>query len=560
MSHLTGEEVQELELLGQRHDLDTLQKRRLWELTGYEIRGIKANTPRYREKVALQTALAAELVDLDSELRNVKDEILAWKDPSATPEEKPSASFRSSKLRREYTQVLSIWNKDHLEEAMKKIQMVVGDEKLMADATPEEWTKLLTLRFRLAVELDQTTLAVDSYQGIKAHGKCTPDSAQAAFLLSIHYLVKNEGAKGLEVLESQCDPDVSPYNRIRRLYWQGRLKASTGIPRALAYKELLATPVPGYYLYLAKAWMKERLEFPVGAFGQPSVLRAPLELPSRVVELIEKSKERLGTNLKKESSVFLVRASQLLRDQRSKESVDGLLYVAHLMQASAQPLEAMRLYAFVSQELQGESATYKGVPLDFLAEMFPKPFATEIELKCQEWGLDPDYVFALMRQESAFNAGALSSADARGVLQILPSVAREIARQKRYPYFQDRSLFHVNENLKMALTHLVTLKAKVEHPFFIAASYNAGYERFSRWRRRYGNYPLDAFVELIPVNETKNYIKLVTRNLLHYRAQRNGGWVEPNLFPLEGFNAGPVAGVSRIEKSGTLLAAPPLSN
>lgn len=544
MSHLTPEEVQELELLHQKNDLTVLQKRRLWELTGYEIRSLKPNTPRYKEKTEFQSNLALQLGEVDAELKAIKEQNSAWKDPSATPEEKPSASFRSAKLRREYTQVLSIWNKDRLEEAMRKITKTLGDDKLMGDATDEEWTKLLTLQFRLAVELDQTPVAVTAYETMRSHGKCTAETAQAAFLLSIHWLVKNEGAKGLQVLDDQCDPDKSPYNRIKTMYWKGRLRASTGMPRNQAFKELLTTPVPGYYLYLAKSWMKEKLEFPLGAFGQPSVLRTSLQLPSKVVEYIERAKERLNANLKKEASVYLLRASQLLREKLTRESLDGLLYVAHLMQAAAQPLEAMRLYAVVSQELQEDAPENKTIPLDFLGEMFPKPFSTEIELKCQEWGLDPDYVFALMRQESAFNAGALSSADARGVLQILPSVAREIARQKRYPYFQDKSLFYVNENLKMALTHLVTLKAKVDHPFFIAASYNAGFERFSRWRRRYGNYPLDAFVELIPVNETKNYIKLVTRNLLHYRAQRNGGWVEPDLFPLEGFHAGPVAGFS----------------
>ncbi len=541
MSILSPLEVAELEGLAQLSDLSRLQKRRYWELTQFELRGIKPRTERHAEKTALLEKLAEDFGDIETELKGMRELNARWKDPLASPEDRPSAVFRNPKLRREFTQVLTLWNKDRIEDSLSRIQKVLKDEKASAGATDEEWVKLLTLRFRLALELSDTALAGETYQAMKSRSRCSPDTSQAGFLLAIHSLVKNDAARGLEILNTQCDPDASPFNRIKRMYWKARLRAATGVPRVEAYKELLATRVPGYYQYLAKAWLKERMEFPPNSFGTSAVLNTPVELPSNVVEIISKAKERLDASLRRDASVYLIRASQILRDNPTKEGIDGLLYVAHLLQASSQPLEAMRLYAFVSQELQEETPSLKGVSLDFLGEMFPRPFATEIELTCGEWSLDPDFVFALMRQESAFNAGAISSADARGVLQILPSVAREVARRQRYPYFQDRSLFHVNENIKMALGHLVTLKTKVNHPFFMAASYNAGYDRFLRWWRRYGTYPLDAFVEMIPVNETKNYIKLVTRNYLHYRAQRNGGWVEPDLFPLEGYSPGPLA-------------------
>ena len=78
-------------------------------------------------------------------------------------------------------------------------------------------------------------------------------------------------------------------------------------------------------------------------------------------------------------------------------------------------------------------------------------------------------------------------------------------------------VFRGNENLKLAIFHLHQLQTVAPHPALVAASYNAGINRVGTWWKRSGRYPLDVFVELVPVNETRNYIKLVLRNYLYYK-------------------------------------------
>src|SRR5262249_36812764 len=76
----------------------------------------------------------------------------------------------------------------------------------------------------------------------------------------------------------------------------------------------------------------------------------------------------------------------------------------------------------------------------------------------------------------------------------------------------------------------------------IAASYNAGLSRVNGWWKRNGTHPLDVFVELIPINETRNYVKLVLRNYIHYKALRTGGAVDVGFIPFRL----PTPGTSRL--------------
>ena len=86
LSQLTSAEVVEADSLMRRTDLTKFEKRRLWELTNNELKGLKSGSPRFQEKQALSESLAAELTEFDSELKEVKEQIVKWKDPLATPE------------------------------------------------------------------------------------------------------------------------------------------------------------------------------------------------------------------------------------------------------------------------------------------------------------------------------------------------------------------------------------------------------------------------------------------------------------------------------------------
>ena len=116
----------------------------------------------------------------------------------------------------------------------------------------------------------------------------------------------------------------------------------------------------------------------------------------------------------------------------------------------------------------------------------------------------------------------------------MPSLARSLSHQWSYqPYYSDRLLFDADENLKLSTFHLSQLRVLAPHVVLMSAAYNAGMSRVSGWWKRFGALPLDVFVEFIPVNETRNYVKLVMRNYIYYKALRSGGVVDSNLIPFQ---------------------------
>lgn len=537
----------EMKLLEATPELTVLERKRLLDLYNLELKTLKPTSERFRVVSAAVYRLSMEVSAVEREVRELQEEIARYKDPSPT-EDKPTAVFVHPPLKREYLSVYHLWNKDQNEAAMAKINLLLKNPQSKAGATIGEWMKLLNLRFRIAMDTADLAIADSAYQEMKAFDKCAPDSAQAGFLLALQYFSANEPKRALETFEGQCDPDTSPSNRIKRLYWLGRFREATGVGGVEAYGELLRNRVPGYYIYLAKTRTGQKLEFPQGAFGMPSFLTKELDVPAKVHDALLNAEERLKAHLRKDASVFLRKAAHYLRQDLTPANMEGLLYVAHLFEAAGDPLEAMKIYAVVTTELQDEKPASLQVQIDFLNEMFPRPHGPLVETLSRQWSVDPDFIYSIMRQESAFNPGAISGADARGLMQLMPALAKSLSHQWSYStYYSDRQLFNAEENLKLAVYHLSQLQTLVPHMALIAASYNAGLARVTGWWKRNAGKPLDVFVELIPVNETRNYVKLVLRNYIHYKALRTGGVLDAGFIPFQL----PPARVSTVASSTT---------
>jgi soluble lytic murein transglycosylase len=123
-----------------------------------------------------------------------------------------------------------------------------------------------------------------------------------------------------------------------------------------------------------------------------------------------------------------------------------------------------------------------------------------------------------MRQESAFNPLARSSADAFGLMQLLPRVAKSSALKNNIPLNQDADLFKPHVNIPLGSAHLSDLWEKYNGQFILAvASYNASEKAIQNWlSTRYRGDSLE-FIEDIPYEETRSYVKLVMRNLVFYQ-------------------------------------------
>ncbi|MDB5477718.1 MAG: lytic murein transglycosylase, partial [Alphaproteobacteria bacterium] len=121
----------------------------------------------------------------------------------------------------------------------------------------------------------------------------------------------------------------------------------------------------------------------------------------------------------------------------------------------------------------------------------------------------------IIRQESLFDPMAVSRADARGLMQLLPGTARQVARQAGIPYTSDYSLFQPNTNMVLGQEYLARMQARYDNFVpLVAASYNAGPGNVDKWLRSMGDPRKDPYswvdwVERIPFYETRNYVQRV---------------------------------------------------
>lgn len=152
-------------------------------------------------------------------------------------------------------------------------------------------------------------------------------------------------------------------------------------------------------------------------------------------------------------------------------------------------------------------ALNSGEDLRLYALRFPLPHARELRREAKKHGLDPAWVAALIRAESAWLADARSHADARGLMQLLPATAREEARRRGLRWEGDASLYQPGTNLALGTAHLATLLQRQQgHTYLATAAYNAGPTPVARWLAQRPPHEPDLWIETIPYRETRDYV------------------------------------------------------
>jgi soluble lytic murein transglycosylase len=164
------------------------------------------------------------------------------------------------------------------------------------------------------------------------------------------------------------------------------------------------------------------------------------------------------------------------------------------------------------------SAPIEAIPVAYWRILFPQSYWTDIKADAERNGLDPYMVASLIRQETEFNPGAISNRNAYGLMQLLPSVGRALARQEGIHHFQTSELLNPSTNIRLGTLYLKqTLDRFGGQPEYAFAAYNAGDDRVTDWQS-IGNYHgMDEFVESIPFTETREYVEAIVRNEQIYR-------------------------------------------
>ncbi len=150
-----------------------------------------------------------------------------------------------------------------------------------------------------------------------------------------------------------------------------------------------------------------------------------------------------------------------------------------------------------------------------LNQRYPMPFKRDVLAAARDVGLDPAYMYGLMRQESRFIVAAKSSVGASGLMQVMPGTASWTAKKLGIPYTPDLITDRVT-NLRIGAGYLkLVLDDLGGSQAMAAAAYNAGPSRPRRWREG-AKVDAAAWVENIPFNETRDYVKKVLGNAVVY--------------------------------------------
>jgi soluble lytic murein transglycosylase len=151
---------------------------------------------------------------------------------------------------------------------------------------------------------------------------------------------------------------------------------------------------------------------------------------------------------------------------------------------------------------------------DLLSVVYPFPYREMVMREAAEKGLDPFLMAGLMRQESAFWHRARSRADARGLMQVLPSTGVQLARAQGPGGFEANEHLYIPEiNLHLGMAFFSDMRRRFgEDLAILLSAYNAGPTRATRWRRYPEAGDLPRFVERIPFAETRGYVKNVLLN------------------------------------------------
>jgi soluble lytic murein transglycosylase-like protein len=296
---------------------------------------------------------------------------------------------------------------------------------------------------------------------------------------------------------------ASVWNQSAGAYWAARTHLRLRNPGDVSYWLAIAADTPRtFYGLLARRAMGIRIAF-----------------PARAKALSKAESKTLLADPAARRSLALLEVGQRERAESELRRLDGdgdALLAGALLKLNERagfPALAMRL----ARGLDGDRGRWTGGGLETGLYPIP-PWQPD-----KGFRIDRALIYAMMRQESGFDPGAKSPDGARGLMQILPSTANYVLRERRFRGKSRSKLFDPQVNIDLGqryIAHLLRYDVVDGDLFRLAAAYNGGPGNLSKWLRGMGevNDPL-MFIESLPSRETRLFIERVLANLWIYRAR-----------------------------------------
>ena len=328
----------------------------------------------------------------------------------------------------------------------------------------------------------------------------TPHAPRAAFQAALIAYVLNDATTAAREFTALAERQGARSEGPAARYWAGRAASIAGSPVAARnHWQVLLEKFPDSYYVIPAA---RRLAVPV---PEPPGDGAPLtgnEFGAALdrAELLD----RMGLG-------FEARLELNHVARAAERSIPSLAEAARAFAARGHSGRALRL---------SQRARDRGAPLDggLARLMYPLPVANELELEATRLGVDPLLAAGLIRQESGFDPAARSGADARGLMQVMPSLGAAFAARERIAGWDPVLLYQPDLNVHFGLAHLADVLRRYDRVEHALAAYNAGGTPVRGWLELSGTRAdPEVFIERIQYVETRNYVRIVLRNREIYR-------------------------------------------
>ena len=327
---------------------------------------------------------------------------------------------------------------------------------------------------------------------------------QGRYSLALHYLSK------LESFYDYVPPEV--------IFWRYKAKeksdeASGGYLKVIGIQK--NHPL-NYYSLLAgeKGWSRGGFELDETwdetgkSLSEREAELTSQDIPEDIIKTL-----KFAIRLKNHE-LYLPALSRLER-VKSKLSNEDYLFVKSQWESLAG--EYMDSLKTATQLLNEHYESNRIPPLTVVKSAFPTYYGNEVERIAGKFGIPESLVFAIIRQESAFDSDAYSTSGAQGLMQVMPATARGIASDLDMEDYILGDNFKPSINIEMGAYYISKQVSRWGNVRLGLVAYHGGPGNLGDWKTRYASDDLDLFLERVPAGSTRNYVKAVYRNYLVYK-------------------------------------------
>lgn len=360
--------------------------------------------------------------------------------------------------------------------------------------------------------------AIAKYQHVAKQGEPASQRAEGQWRVGwVYYRTGRyrEAAESLRTLAEQHDSEYEP----QALYWLGRAGELNQQSEAQDYyRKLCQRNRFTYYCQLARERTKGSGSEPIlevtvassdpskgGETAAPVVTRADIAQHTAYRRAIELKTLGLDADAAHEVAV--------LTDRYSREP-DALVVLSTMLNEVGAYHQALRLArARFRDQLERTGGT---IAPSLWNVAYPTGLLPTIKLQGAK-GVDPYLIAAIIREESQYDVKAVSRVGAIGLMQVMPATANTVAQRVGLPAVGREDLFDQETNIRIGVRYVEQLLEQFSgNLVYTIASYNAGPLAVGNWITQYRGQGEDEFVELIPYQETRQYVKRVLRSYREY--------------------------------------------